>query len=144
MWARAISPAQDMTASPSVPSRFLIKAVLPYLRTLHRTEAGSLLWVTVVCHHEEALSNIYTLRLLIRLCSLPMQHSLNEHVNSLLHLWDIPVGCQLHSHGQALMPGCACAPGSWEQPASTPHPPLGPPACCLAEEVPTVLFPGHL
>lgn len=56
----------------------LDKSCSSSLRTVCRTQAVPFLWMTAIYHHEDAWSNINTLRLIIRLYTLPMRYSLRE------------------------------------------------------------------
>lgn len=69
----SFSPAQGIHFLPSSP---LNKRGCSSLRMLCRTAALPLLWVTAIYHHEDALSNINTTRLIMRCCSLPVGCSL--------------------------------------------------------------------
>ena len=75
VWSGQFSPAQDIHLLPSSP---LNKSCSSSLRMLCRTAALPLLWVTAIYHHEDALSNINTPRLIMRHCSLPVGCSLSE------------------------------------------------------------------
>lgn len=75
VWSGQFSPAQGIHFLPSSP---LNKRGCSSLRMLCRTAALPLLWVTAIYHHEDALSNINTTRLIMRCCSLPVGCSLSE------------------------------------------------------------------